>query len=66
LAQADQAADEGRRAEILARAEQRMLDEEGIAPLFFTVNRNLVSPRVTGWVANAPNFHRARWMCLKR
>jgi len=64
LARADQEADEGKRAQILAVAEQRMLDEEGIAPLFFVVNRNLVSPRVSGWVANAPNFHRARWMCL--
>jgi oligopeptide transport system substrate-binding protein len=66
LAQADQEADEGRRAQILAGAEQRMLDEEGIAPLYFIVNRNLVSPRVTGWTGNAPNFHRTRWMCLRK
>ena len=66
LAQADQEPDEARRAAILARAEQRMLDDEGIAPLYFVVNRNLVSTRVTGWTGNAPNFHRTRWMCLKR
>ncbi|WP_293901688.1 peptide ABC transporter substrate-binding protein [Phenylobacterium sp.] len=65
LAQADQEADEARRARILARAEQLMLDDEGTAPLYFVVNRNLVSRRVTGWVNNAPNFHRARWLCLK-
>jgi oligopeptide transport system substrate-binding protein len=28
------------------------------------VNRNLVSPRVTGWVDNAANQHRARWLCV--
>jgi oligopeptide transport system substrate-binding protein len=66
LAAADQEPDEGRRAQILGRAEQLMLDDEGMAPLYFVVNRNLVSPKVTGWVNNAPNFHRARWLCLKR
>lgn len=66
LAQADQEPDEGRRADILARAEQLMLDDEGMVPLYFVVNRNLVSPKVTGWVDNAPNFHRARWLCLKK
>jgi oligopeptide transport system substrate-binding protein len=66
LAQADQEPDAARRARILARAEQLMLDGEGIAPIYFVVNRNLVSRRVTGWADNAPNFHRARWLCLTR
>ena len=65
LVQADQEADAGRRAQILARAEQLMLDDEAMAPIFFVVNRNLVSRRVTGWAPNAPNFHRTRWMCLR-
>jgi oligopeptide transport system substrate-binding protein len=65
LARADQEPDIGKRAQILAEAEQLMLDEEAIAPIFYVVNRNLVSPRVTGWVASPPNFHRTRWMCLK-
>ena len=66
LAAADQEPDLAKRAEILARAEQTMLDDEATIPIFFVVNRNLVSTRVTGWVDNAPNFHRARWLCLKR
>ncbi|MGA0606293.1 peptide ABC transporter substrate-binding protein [Phenylobacterium sp. VNQ135] len=65
LAQADAEPDAARRAEILAQAEQRMLDDEGVAPLYFVVNRNLVSRRITGWKDNAPNFHRARYLCLK-
>jgi oligopeptide transport system substrate-binding protein len=66
LAQADQEPDAGRRAQILARAEQIMLDDEGMAPIFFVVNRALVNPRITGWADNALNFHRARWLCVKR
>lgn len=64
LAAADQEPDAGRRAQILARAEALILDDEAAAPLFFVVNRNLVGRRVSGWADNAPNFHRARWMCL--
>lgn len=66
LAQADNEPGEARRAQILARAEQTMLDDEGIAPIYFIVNRNIVNPRITGWVANSGNFHRARWLCVKR
>jgi oligopeptide transport system substrate-binding protein len=66
LAQADEEADAGKRAQILARAEQTMLDDEGVAPMYFVVNRALVNPRVTGWTDNALNYHRARWFCVKR
>jgi oligopeptide transport system substrate-binding protein len=65
LAAADQEPDLGERAKILARAEQLILDDEATIPVFFVVNRNLVSRRLTGWVDNPPNFHRSRWMCLK-
>ncbi|HEY8615600.1 peptide ABC transporter substrate-binding protein [Phenylobacterium sp.] len=66
LAQADEEPDLAKRAALLSRAEQLMLAEEGTAPLFFQVTRALVNPRVTGFVDNALNFHRARWMCVKR
>jgi oligopeptide transport system substrate-binding protein len=66
LAQADQEPDAARRAAILARAEQLMLDDEAMVPIDFTVSRSLVSPKVTGWVDNSLNFHRARWLCIKR
>lgn len=65
LAEADQEPDAGRRADILRRAEQLMLSQEGTAPIFFQVTRALVNPRVTGWVDNALNYHRARWLCVK-
>jgi oligopeptide transport system substrate-binding protein len=66
LSAADREPDAAKRAEILAEAEQVMLNDEAMIPLFFVVNRNLVSPRVTGWVDNVENFHRARWLCMKK
>ena len=65
LAKADLEPDGETRAKILARAEQLMLDDEAMAPLYYVVNRNLVSRRVTGWVDNAANFHRARFLCVR-
>ena len=65
LNQADAEKDAVKRAEILARAEQIMLDDAPIAPIFFYVNKNLVSPRVTGWVDNVVDHHRVRYLCLK-
>jgi oligopeptide transport system substrate-binding protein len=62
---ADREPDAVKRAAILARAEQIMLDDEGVAPIYFVVNRNLVSPKITGWVDNNVNFHRARWLCRR-
>ena len=64
LDQADQEPDEKRRAHLMAQAEQIMIDDVAVIPLWFAVNRNLVSPRVTGWVDNAGDVHRARYLCL--
>lgn len=65
LDRADREPDAGRRAAILAEAEQLLLDEEGTLPVFQVVSRALVSPHVTGWTDNVENFHRARWVCVK-
>jgi oligopeptide transport system substrate-binding protein len=65
LAAADAEADIARRAHLLRQAEQTMLDDEIVAPVYFVVSRNLVSPKITGWVDNVEDFHRIRWMCLK-
>lgn len=65
LAAADQEADAVRRAELLAKAEQIMLDDEAIIPMYYVVNRALVNPRVTGWIENPPGVHRSRWLCVE-
>ena len=61
---ADNEPDGVRRAEILARAEQMMLDDVALAPIYFWVSRNLVDPKISGFENNPPNFHRVRWMCM--
>lgn len=66
LAAADQEPDIKARAALLAKAEQLILEDEATIPVYFVVNRNLVSKRVTGWINNAPNFHRTRWLCMTK
>jgi oligopeptide transport system substrate-binding protein len=66
LARADQEPDAARRALILREADQKMMDDEGMAPIGYVVSRSLVSPKVTGWVDNSLNVHRARWLCVAR
>ena len=65
LAKADQEPDAARRSGYLAQAEQTLLADAAVAPLYFTVSRNLVSPRITGWSGNLLDFHRARYLCMK-
>lgn len=65
LAAADQQPDARKRAALLAQAEQTLLNDEGIAPVYFGVSRGLVNPRVTGWEGNIENRHRARWLCVR-
>ena len=65
LAKADNEPDAARRAAFLARAEQAMLSDAPVAPIFFYVNKNLVSPNVTGWVDNLTDHHRTRYLCVK-
>ncbi|MGE5501059.1 MAG: peptide ABC transporter substrate-binding protein, partial [Ignavibacteriales bacterium] len=66
MARADQEKDLKKRARIMRQAEQLMLDDEIVAPIYFGVSRNLVNPKITGWVDNAEDFHRIRWMCVKQ
>jgi oligopeptide transport system substrate-binding protein len=65
LAKADQEPDAGRRAAYLARAEAIMVADAPVAPIFFYIAKDLVNPRVTGWVDNAVDLHRSRYLCFK-
>jgi oligopeptide transport system substrate-binding protein len=65
MAQADQEKDLKKRAHIMRQAEQVMLDDATVAPIYFGVSRNLVNPKITGWVDNAEDFHKIRWLCVK-
>jgi oligopeptide transport system substrate-binding protein len=44
--------DQGKRAQLLARAEQILLQELPVLPIVFRGSRNLVSTRVKGWEDN--------------
>ena len=65
LAKADNEPDAGVRAGVLAQAERVMLADLTVAPIFFYVNKNLVSPRVTGWVANLGDNHPTQYLCVR-
>jgi oligopeptide transport system substrate-binding protein len=65
LARADRQPDPGLRARELAAAEATMLQDVAVAPVFFYVNKSLVSPNVTGWVDNLIHHHRSKYLCLR-
>ncbi|MEM1105823.1 MAG: peptide ABC transporter substrate-binding protein [Pseudomonadota bacterium] len=52
-----------RRADLLAQAEQIMLDEVPLTPMWFAVNQNMVDPTLTGWADNVVDIHRSRYLC---
>lgn len=62
--QANREQDLGVRAGLLAQAEQMLIDDMPIIPLVYYVNKNLVNPRVTGWVDNLTDIHRTRYLCF--
>ena len=57
--------DPAKRAADMRKAEQILLDDAPITPVFFLASHNLVSPRLTGWVDNPPDVHEARWLCWR-
>ncbi len=65
LAKADNEPDAVKRAEFLRQAEAMVLDDTPVIPIYFLINSNLVSPRVTGFVDNITDQHRTRYMCFK-
>jgi oligopeptide transport system substrate-binding protein len=44
-------------------AEQMLLDDAPVAPLYFLASHNLVNPDVTRWIDNPLDAHGAHWLC---
>lgn len=65
MAAADLEKDAAARAALMKQAEAIVTAENGFIPMWFLTNRNLVHPRVTGWVDNAVDLHRIRYLCTK-
>jgi len=63
-AQAAQALDPARRAQLLAEAESLALEDHALLPVYHHASRNLVSPAVTGWQDNPLDVHRSRYLSL--
>ncbi len=62
----DRERDPAKRAELLQEAEQTMLDDVAVAPVFFQVSRDLVAPSVSGWFGNDIDVNRTRYVRLDR
>jgi oligopeptide transport system substrate-binding protein len=58
--QASRTGDMAARAKLLEQAETILLKEVPVLPLYFYVSKNLVSPKVSGWVDNPFNVHTVR------
>ncbi|MAK60712.1 MAG: peptide ABC transporter substrate-binding protein [Ponticaulis sp.] len=63
MAQSDRERDLDARAELLRQAEQTMLDDMAVIPMWFAVSKNLVDPSLTGFIDNADDVHRSRYIC---
>ena len=62
----DNEPDPVKRGEILDRAEQILLDEGAMVPVYDAVSRNLVRPYVKGWQDALTNNHRSRWLSIDK
>ncbi|MFP4208586.1 MAG: peptide ABC transporter substrate-binding protein [Wenzhouxiangella sp.] len=49
----------------LRRAEDRLLDQAVVIPLYYYVSRHLVKPEVGGFKDNAMDIHLSRWLSLQ-
>ncbi len=63
LVQASQASS-AQRQSLLYEAEQRLLDQQAIIPLYYYVSRHLVHPDVQGFADNPMDIHLSRWLSL--
>ena len=63
---ADGEADAQKRSQILLAAENLALADYPWLPWRFPSQSDLVKPAVQGWVANAPDYHRSRWLWLQK
>lgn len=62
MEKAAQTVDLEKRGKVMQQAEQLMLDEYAIIPIFYYVSKNLVSTKLKGWVGNSTNWHLTRWL----
>lgn len=54
-----------KRAELMAEAEKLAMRDQPLIPIYYYVSKQLVSPKVQGWVDNAPDRHLTRWLDIQ-
>lgn len=64
MQQAAKQTDPERRMQLLGEAESVMLTDHPLIPLYFNVNRSMVSNRVKGWGDNVLNYHYSQHLRL--
>lgn len=64
LDQSGKERDPVRRAELMRQAEQLLLEDLPVIPIYHYVRPMLVKPRVLGWKTNIMGVHPSRWMSL--
>jgi oligopeptide transport system substrate-binding protein len=64
LDKADHEIDLVRRGQELVQAERLAMEDATVAPLYYYVSKNLVSPKLTGWAPNIADWHRDRYVCF--
>ena len=64
LEQAAATPDTDQRRSLLQQAEAIMLEDQPLMPIYFYVNKRMVSPRVNGWKNNSLNIHYSQDLTL--
>lgn len=62
--EANATTDAAAREQLLKQAERLAMDESAAIPIYYYLSRNVVSPKVKGFVNNAFDIHRTRWLEL--
>jgi oligopeptide transport system substrate-binding protein len=65
LSQAEAETEPARRAELIAKAEQVLLNDHPIAPLYYYVSKHLVQPAVTGYEQNVLDRHPSKFLKIR-
>lgn len=65
MIEASKTTDLAKRAAIMVKAEQVLLDDFGTLPIYTYVSKNLVQTNVVGVEPNVQDIHRSRWISLK-
>lgn len=65
LDKADNEPDAAKRAEYMRQAEEILVREQPLVPINYYIYSSITNPRLTGFVDNVSDDHRARFMCFK-